>query len=72
MDFSVITTFLSGLAPWVPLVFKILGALVVIATVVDQLWEKVNFMDKVFNIPILGSFLSFITRFSPLNVRDQK
>ena len=71
MDYAVIVTFLIGLAPWVKLVIEILGALLVIGTAVDKMTPDAGaFMSKVFNIPILGGFLDYLTRFSPFNYKE--
>jgi hypothetical protein len=73
MDWSVVVTFLSSLAPWVKYIFIGIGAAVVIGTAVDSMIDdKVDggFMKKVLAVPVLGDFLSFLTRFSPFNIKQ--
>ena len=70
IDWTNVVAFLSGLAPWANYVIMGLGILVVVATFIDSMIDDSKdkgFMKFVLNIPILGSFLSFITRFSPFN-----
>lgn len=73
INFEPIVTFLTGLAPWVEYVFLGLGTLVVLGFGIDRMipdqYDK-NFMSFVMKVPVLGSFLKFLTRFSPFNVRE--
>jgi hypothetical protein len=72
MEINEVLQFLLSSFPKLEMVFVVLGLLVTIGTVVDQLLPKVSFMDKLFNIPFLGSVLKALTRFSPLNVKEDK
>lgn len=74
MDWTPITDFLLTLAPWVQYVFIGLGSLVVIGSTIDSIIpdEKDHgFMKKILNMPILGDFLKFMTKFSPFNVKEK-
>ena len=69
MDWSVILTFLVGLAPWVKTVLIILGAIVVVGSVIDKLsGDKGSFVAKIMAIPVLGDLLTGLAKFSPFNV----
>ena len=50
----------------------ILGSLVIIGTVVDALSPKIEFMEKILAIPVLGDVLKALKRFSPFNVKDKE
>lgn len=74
-DWTKIVEFLIGLAPWMNYVIMGLGILVVVATFIDSMIDDSKdkgFMKFVLNIPVLGSFLSFLTRFSPFNFVPKK
>lgn len=75
MDWSVIVNFLLPLKPWVETVFTVLGLAVTVGTAIDAMIpdeKDGGFMTKILNIKFLGDFLSYITRYSPLNHRDSK
>lgn len=57
---------------WFPTALQILGTVVIVATAVDTMLTKIDFMNKVFEVPVLGSFLKFVVKFSPLNFKDPK
>jgi len=70
-----ILNFFLTSAPWAGLVLKILGSIVVVGTFVDHLIpdeKDGGFMTKLLSIPVLGSILGAITRFSPFNISDKK
>jgi len=74
MDFTPILVFLGSLAPWINIVFAVLGALVLLGTFIDSVIDdKVDggFMKKILAIPVLGAFLEALIRFSPFNTRDK-
>lgn len=69
MDFSIILAGLAAKFPWAALGLAILGMLVVIGSAVvamtpskadDEAWDKIK------NIPVLGSILSALANFSPI------
>jgi amino acid permease len=73
MEWSAILDYAKTLAPWVQYVFVGLGSLVVIGTAVDSVIpdeKDGGFMKKVMAIPVLGSFLQAVAKFSPFNVRQ--
>lgn len=75
MDFSFILDYLLTLAPWVGQAFMVLGALVVIGTAVDSVIpdeKDGGFMTKALSLPIIGSLLSAIKRFSPFNIKPKE
>lgn len=72
MDWTPVITFLMTLAPWMNYVLMGLGSLVVIGTAIDTVSVKLNFMDKILSIPILGDFLKAVSKLSPFNTRDPK
>ena len=72
MDWTPVFDFLLGLAPWVQYVLIGLGSVVVIGTAIDAAVDDTvdhGFMKKVMAIPVLGSFLEALKRFSPFNVK---
>lgn len=74
MDWTPVFDFLSGLAPWVQYVLLGLGSVVVIGTAIDAVVDdKVDggFMKKIMAIPVLGSFLEALKRFSPFNIKEK-
>ena len=74
MEFQGIIDFLNSLAPWVVYVFSGLGMLVVVGIGIDAIIDdKIDggFMKKILKLPVLGSFLEYITRFSPFNIREK-
>lgn len=50
--------------PWLAVALQIVGTLVIVASSVDKLLTKIDFMSKIMAIPILGSLLNFLTKFS--------
>lgn len=74
MDWTPILTYLATLAPWVGYLFAGLGVITVIGTAIDQLIpdEKDHgFMKKVMNIPVLGTLIESLQKFSPFNFKDK-
>lgn len=74
MDWTPVFDFLIGLAPWVQYVLIGLGSVVVIGTAIDAAIDDTvdkGFMKKVMAIPVLGSFLEALKRFSPFNVKEK-
>lgn len=71
MDWTPVFTFLMTLCPWVQYVLMGLGSLVIIGTAIDTVRVKLNFMDKILAIPILGDFLKAVAKLSPFNVREK-
>lgn len=74
MDWTPVLDFLNTLAPWVSYIFMGLGAAVVVGTVVDNLIpdeKDKGFMKKIMAIPVLGSLLEALKRFSPFNTKDK-
>lgn len=75
MDWSFVVDYLMSLAPWVEYVFVALGTLVLMGTVVDSMVpdeKDKGFMKKILELPMIGSLLSFLTRFSPFNIKSDK
>ena len=75
MDFSTVLDFLVAQFPVLNLIFVVLGALVVVGTVVDSLVDdKIDggFSKKILAIPVLGSILNALKRFSPFNIKDKE
>ena len=73
MEWQAIVDFLVPLSPWVTYILVGLGTLTVIGTGVDKLIpdeKDGGFMKKVLAFPIVGGFLTFITKFSPFNVKE--
>lgn len=74
MDWTPVFAFLMGLAPWVNYVLLGLGSLVIIGTAIDSVVDDTvdkGFMKKLMAIPVLGSFLEALKRFSPFNVKEK-
>ena len=74
MDWAPIFDWIMGMAPWAGYALAFLGGLVVFGTFVDQIIpdeKDGGFMKKLFSIPILGSFLEAVARFSPFNVKEK-
>lgn len=66
-DWNVLFDYLATLnIVWLPLALQIFGTVVVVASAVDKMIEKVDFMSKLLSIPVLGSFLTFVKKFSIL------
>lgn len=72
MNFEEVLVFLVAQFPFLNIIFMILGSLVVIGTVVDALSPKLDFMNKILAIPVLGQVLQALKRFSPFNVKDKE
>lgn len=75
MDISFILDYIVSLAPWASNAFMALGALVVIGTAVDSIIpdeKDGGFMTKLMAIPVLGSLLAAVKRFSPFNVKPKE
>lgn len=74
MDWTPVFAFLTGLAPWVNYVLIGLGSLVIIGTGIDAMVDDTvdkGFMKKIMAIPVLGSFLEALKRFSPFNIKEK-
>lgn len=74
-DWSVVFVFLKGLAPWVSYVLMGLGSAVVLGLGIDAMIPDETdggFMKKVMGVPILGTFLTALSRFSPFNYNQPK
>lgn len=74
MDFTPVFDFLIAQFPVSQLILSILGALVVVATVIDSLVDDSKdhgFSKKLLSIPILGELLKQVKRFSPFNVKEE-
>jgi hypothetical protein len=70
MDLTLALDYLVTLAPWVANVFMFLGGLVVVGTAVDKVVpdeKDKGFMKKLLAVPVLGSVLEALKRFSPFN-----
>ena len=64
-DWNVLFDYLATLnIVWLPLALQIFGTAVVVASAVDKMIQKVDFMSKLLAIPVLGSFLIFVQKFS--------
>lgn len=65
-----VLTWFSGAFSFAPTVLVWLGGLVVVGTIVDKIvpdtYDK-GFMSKLYNMPILGSLLKALVRFSPFS-----
>jgi hypothetical protein len=75
MDWAPILAYLETVVPNATMIFTILGALVVVGTVVDSMIDDEKdggFMKKLLAAPILGSLLSALKRFSPFNIKEEK
>jgi hypothetical protein len=72
MNFEELLVFLVAQFPILNMIFMILGSLVIIGTVVDALSPKIEFMEKILAIPVLGDVLKALKRFSPFNVKDKE
>lgn len=73
IDWTPILDFLLPLSPVIGYVFMGLGILVIVGTFIDRLipdTKDKGFMKYVLNIPILGSLLTAMTRFSPFNIKE--
>lgn len=73
MDWTPVFDFFISLAPWVKYLFLGLGAAVVIGTTVDTLIPDETdkgFMKKIMAIPVLGSLLEALKKFSPFNTKN--
>jgi hypothetical protein len=74
MDINFVLDYALTLAPWVANVFAVLGALTVVGTTVDALVDDSKdggFMKKILAIPVLGSVLNAMKKFSPFNTKDK-
>jgi hypothetical protein len=70
MDLNVIFDYALTLAPWVANVFAVLGGAVVVGTAIDAAIpdeKDKGFMKKILEIPVLGSVLKGLSKFSPFN-----
>ena len=75
MEFGPILDYLATLTPWAIYVLTGLGALVIIGTAVDSIVpdeQDHGFMKKIMAIPVLGSLLEALKRFSPFNIKDKE
>lgn len=71
MDWSIILSYVATLGSWVPNLLMILGTIVVIGTGIDKMTkDKGAFAAKVLAVPILGSLLSGLSKFSPFNYNE--
>ncbi len=73
VDWTPILEWVKGLAPWINYVFMGLGILTTIGTFIDGLIpdeKDGGFMKKALAIPILGSLLAALTKFSPFNYKQ--
>ena len=67
--FSQLFTWLGDKYPITAIITSIIGSIVVILTAIDAFIDDSKdkgFMKVVLNVPVLGSFLHFLTRFSIL------
>ncbi|MDB4330188.1 hypothetical protein N9948_00475 [bacterium] len=74
MDWTPILAYLQGVAPWATNALMILGTLVLIGTVVDAMVDDEKdkgFMKKALALPLVGSLLNHLKKFSPFNVKDK-
>lgn len=73
IEWNGVVEWLMSLKPWVEYVFIGLGTLVVVGSGIDKIvpdeYDK-GFMSYVFKVPVLGSLLKFVTKFSPFNVKE--
>ena len=72
---ALILDYLVQILPWLLDVFVVLGALVVVGTAVDAVIpdeKDGGFMAKALAIPILGSILKAVKKFSPFNVTPKE
>jgi len=73
MDWLPVIQWLQSMAPWVQYLIMGLGFMVVLGTFIDNLTtDKGAFMTKVMNIPVLGTFLDALAKFSPFNANTKK
>ena len=71
MDWSIVLSYLSTLASWVPNVLAILGSVVVIGTGIDKMTkDKGAIATKILAWPIVGALLSGLAKFSPFNYKE--
>ena len=71
MDWSVVVSYLATLSPVISNIMIILGTIVVIGTGIDKMTkDKGAIATKILAIPILGSLLSALTKFSPFNYKE--
>lgn len=73
MEWSPILDYAKTLAPWMGYALMGLGSLVVIGTAIDQVIpdeKDGGFMKKIIAIPVLGSFLNAVAKFSPFNYKS--
>lgn len=73
MEWSAILDYAKTLAPWVQYVFVGLGSLTVIGTAVDSIIpdeKDGGFMKKAMAVPVLGSLLLALSKFSPFNYKS--
>jgi len=74
MDWAPILAYLQGIVPWASTVLMGLGAIVVIGTVIDSVIpdeKDGGFMKKAFALPLVGTLLLALKKFSPLNVKEE-
>lgn len=74
MDWVYILEFLKGLTPWALNVLTALGTVAVLGTGIDAMVDdKVDkgFMKKLMAIPMLGSLMEALKKFSPFNYRGK-
>ena len=73
LDWTPILTWFQGLAPWVNYILMGLGTLTTVGTFVDSVIpdEKDHgFMKKLLALPIIGSLLQALAKFSPFNYKQ--
>ena len=74
VDWAPIFEYLGGLVSWAPIALSGLGTLVVVETFIDSVVpdeKDGGFMKKAMGVPVLGSFLGALSRFSPFNVKNK-
>lgn len=72
MEWLAILDYIKTLAPWASYVFIGLGSLTVIGTAVDSVIpdeKDGGFMKKLMAMPVLGSLLQDLAKFSPFNYK---
>ena len=65
---GVISYLTAHLGTWFPIMLQILGIIIVIGSAIDaMLPDKGATVTKILSIPILGTILHTLTKFSPFN-----
>lgn len=73
VDFSGLFEYLKTLNPIVSTILQIIGSICVIASVVDKIIpddKDRGFFGKILSIPILGSLVRALIKFSPFNYKE--